>query len=266
VLITLVALIPIVYLLGSDDSHFPTRPLFAAYAQDAYFQARVAEVEAALNASQVVNLHALGLEKRGKVEWEHLQEFARYLGYHFNRQQVATVSRLIVPAEVRLKKGKSQSPEGQHLIEEAYALANSGEINAIRNKLNKVALNTISRLKIKQRDYKNGEIGEVIRGKIVEEVLGRKVWIITIQPDNWQFHSAEALRRQLSALGKEREKDRFVVVSIGPADAEWKRMKAIPISVDEGIFSAIKGRLKQIAKASLPFEINATRLIETVLC
>lgn len=40
-IITLVALVPIVYLLGSDDAIYPPRPLFAAYAEDAYFQTKV---------------------------------------------------------------------------------------------------------------------------------------------------------------------------------------------------------------------------------
>jgi hypothetical protein len=37
-----------------------------------------------------------------------LQEFVRYLGYAFNRQDLATVNRLIVPAEAKpQKKGKN---------------------------------------------------------------------------------------------------------------------------------------------------------------
>lgn len=139
-------------------------------------------------------------------------------------------------------------------------------MNVFKNKLNKAALGTITRLKIKQRDTKNGGISEVIRSKIVDEVLSRKIWIITIHPENWQYHSAEELRKQLTALSKEREMDRFVVVSIAPADSEWKRMKAISINIDDNVFSAIKTKVRQIVKASLPFEINATRLIETVLC
>jgi hypothetical protein len=54
------------------------------------------------------------------------------------------------------KKGKSgPSAESLRLVEQAYSLANSGEMNTLRNKLNKVGLNTINRLKIKQKDTKN---------------------------------------------------------------------------------------------------------------
>ena len=64
-------------------------------------------------------------------------------------------------------------------------------MNTIRNKLNRVALNTINRLKIKQKETKNAGFGEVLKGRIIEEVLAPKVWIITIHPNHWQNHNQE---------------------------------------------------------------------------
>lgn len=43
-------------------------------------------------------------------------------------------------------------------------------------------------------------------------------------------------------------------------------MKALPINIDEGIFSNLKGKIKQVIKAAFPFEVNTTRVIESVLC
>lgn len=68
ILITLVALIPIIYLLGSDDSVYPNRPLFAAYADNPYFQGKLAEIQTALNSSFIVNLHWQG-EKKESSDW-----------------------------------------------------------------------------------------------------------------------------------------------------------------------------------------------------
>lgn len=62
-IITLVALVPIVYLLGSDDTIYPSRPLFAAYAEDVYFQTKVTEIQTALNSSLIVNLYWQGDKK-----------------------------------------------------------------------------------------------------------------------------------------------------------------------------------------------------------
>lgn len=42
--ITFIALIPIIYILGSDQVLYPSRPLFSAYAEDPYFQAKIAEI------------------------------------------------------------------------------------------------------------------------------------------------------------------------------------------------------------------------------
>ena len=42
--ITVIVLVPIIYILGSDDSLYPSRPLFSAYAEDPYFQAKIAEI------------------------------------------------------------------------------------------------------------------------------------------------------------------------------------------------------------------------------
>lgn len=69
-IITLVALVPIVYLLGSDDAIYPSRLLFAAYAEDAYFQGKVSEIQTALNSSLIVNLYWQGEKKDNSVrEW-----------------------------------------------------------------------------------------------------------------------------------------------------------------------------------------------------
>jgi hypothetical protein len=55
-------------------------------------------------------------------------------------------------------------------------------MNVLRNKLNKVALNTINRLKIKQKEVKNGGISDSLKKTIIDEVVAPKVWIITIHP------------------------------------------------------------------------------------
>jgi hypothetical protein len=68
--ITLIALVPIVYLLGFDESIYPSRPLFSAYANDGYFQSKLAEIQSALNSSVIVNLHSQDNSVR---EWENLQ-------------------------------------------------------------------------------------------------------------------------------------------------------------------------------------------------
>lgn len=64
-------------------------------------------------------------------------------------------------------------------------------MNTLRNKFNKIALNTINRLKIKQKETKNAGLAEMFKGRIIDEVLAPKVWIITIHPDNWQYHNSE---------------------------------------------------------------------------
>lgn len=66
----MVALVPIVYLLGSDDTIYPSKPLFAAYEKDAYFQTKVTEIQTALNSSLIVNLYWQGEKKENSVrEW-----------------------------------------------------------------------------------------------------------------------------------------------------------------------------------------------------
>ena len=63
-------------------------------------------------------------------------------------------------------------------------------MNVLRNKLNKVALNTINRLKIKQKEVKNAGISGSFKNAIIDEVVAPKVWIITIHPGNWKYHSS----------------------------------------------------------------------------
>lgn len=137
-------------------------------------------------------------------QWEHLREFVSYLGYHFNENGLLTVDRLITPPEIKQqKKGKgTQNSGNQRLLEYAYSLENFGEMNALRNKINKAASGIITRLKIKSKVSKSANLAENLKNKIVGEVLGNKVWLITIHPDFWQFHSSEELRKQLTTLSK----------------------------------------------------------------
>lgn len=75
-------------------------------------------------------------------------------------------------------------------------------MNTLRNKINKAATGILTRLKIKSKVSKNTNFGETLKSKIVGEVLGNKVWLITIHPDFWQYHSSEELRKQLTTLSK----------------------------------------------------------------
>lgn len=125
-------------------------------------------------------------------QWEHLREFVSYLGYYFNENGLITVDRLITPPEIKQqKKGKgTQNVDNQRLLENAYSLGNLGEMNFLRNKINKAATGILNRLKIKSKVSKNTNFGEGLKNKIVGEVLGNKVWLISIHPDFWQYHSS----------------------------------------------------------------------------
>jgi hypothetical protein len=268
---TVLLLIPIVYLLGSDESFYSQKPLYAAYAQDAYFQSKVAEVQAALNSSLFVNLHPQEADDKKETlskRWEHLQEFVGYLGYYLNENNQPTVNRLIVPPGIKQqRKGKSQqNVDNQKALEKAYTLGSDGEMNILRNKINKVAAGAINRLKIKAKENKNSCFTDNIKSRLVGEVSGQRIWIITIQPDTWQFHSSEELRKQLTAFSKERGKDKFIVVSLGPADSEWKKLKAMSINLSENIISNMKNAIRDVIKNYFSFKINATKVIETILC
>lgn len=66
IFLTFLLLLPVIYLIGIDESFHNNRPLYSAYTKDKYFQSKIAEVQSALNTTNIVNVF-VAAEKEDKA-------------------------------------------------------------------------------------------------------------------------------------------------------------------------------------------------------
>lgn len=265
-LLTLLATIPLIYLLAGDETYQPAQPLFPLYAANPNLTHHLHHIHTLLHQKDTlaINLHC---GDGGTRDWENLQDFSSYLGYSLAEAGNSTVTQRIRLPESKFKKGRKdmQTPEAQKLLEDSYKLGRFGEIGVVKGKLNRAASNIIRRIKIDQSEAKSEDIFEQLRAKVVRTVLEAKTWIIILDPVNIDSHSPELLRKQISAISKERPADKFIVVSVKPADAGNQRMKQLSIRIDEEIIVSLREGIEDTVKTALNAKDNA-HPAATLLC
>ena len=193
----------------------------------------------ALSSKHTILLHAPQVS-----DWHDVAEFADYLGYHLNQKGHETIARTISLPNIskRSKKEDSDSKKGAS----AYALSSFYAIPQLRSRLNKAALSIVSRLKITPAKHENNWMAAT-RNCLLRYLTDGKVWLIRIEPSNWEGVNEDHLRKEIQALKKERANDKFIVVSPGHLDL-GKNTGTFEINVDEATLENVHSKARKAVK------------------
>lgn len=110
----------------------------------------------------------------------------------------------------------------------------------MKTKLNKLAANIIKKLKVQLTQPTTNNWLEQLRYQFIQNVHSSKVWLIVIEPKNMENNSSELLKKQLIALGKERPRDKFIVVSQWPVDPANHRIKQVIVKINEEVLIGMR--------------------------